>query len=145
MAYASPAAIADEVQAQGYSFYPLRRDQQLAASRRADPMPQLWRPSALAAWSRRARERRRRSIADRELEERHRTSARYRIVDFVLSNLVNSNINTIYLLVQYKSQSLIEHVRKAWTISGKSSRWPCPTSNPAAACCWNTVMIKKPP
>jgi len=43
--------------------------------------------------------------------------ARYRIVDFVLSNLVNSSINTIYLLVQYKSQSLIEHVRKAWTIS----------------------------
>ena len=43
--------------------------------------------------------------------------ARYRIVDFVLSNLVNSHINTIYLLVQYKSQSLIEHVRKAWTIS----------------------------
>lgn len=43
--------------------------------------------------------------------------ARYRIVDFVLSNLVNSQIRTIYLLVQYKSQSLIEHVRKAWTIS----------------------------
>jgi glucose-1-phosphate adenylyltransferase len=43
--------------------------------------------------------------------------ARYRIVDFVLSNMVNSKINTIYLLVQYKSQSLIEHVRKAWTIS----------------------------
>lgn len=43
--------------------------------------------------------------------------ARYRIVDFVLSNLVNSQIQTIYLLVQYKSQSLIEHVRRAWTIS----------------------------
>lgn len=43
--------------------------------------------------------------------------ARYRIVDFVLSNFVNSQIHTIYLLVQYKSQSLIEHVRKAWTIS----------------------------
>lgn len=43
--------------------------------------------------------------------------SRYRIVDFVLSNLVNSGILTIYLLVQYKSQSLIEHVRKAWTIS----------------------------
>jgi len=43
--------------------------------------------------------------------------SRYRIVDFVLSNLVNSQIRTIYLLVQYKSQSLIEHVRKAWTIS----------------------------
>ncbi len=43
--------------------------------------------------------------------------SRYRLVDFVLSNLVNSQIRTIYLLVQYKSQSLIEHVRKAWTIS----------------------------
>ncbi len=43
--------------------------------------------------------------------------SRYRLVDFVLSNLVNSRIQTIYLLVQYMSQSLIEHVRKAWTIS----------------------------
>lgn len=43
--------------------------------------------------------------------------SRYRIVDFVLSNLVNSGIFTIYLLVQYKSQSLIEHIRNAWTIS----------------------------
>ncbi len=42
--------------------------------------------------------------------------ARYRIVDFVLSNLVNSGIHSIYLLVQYKSQSLIEHVRKAWVL-----------------------------
>lgn len=42
--------------------------------------------------------------------------ARYRIVDFVLSNLVNSGIPSIYLLVQYKSQSLIEHVRKAWVL-----------------------------
>ncbi len=43
--------------------------------------------------------------------------SRYRIVDFVLSNLVNSHIRSIYLLVQYKPQSLIEHIRKAWTIS----------------------------
>lgn len=41
-------------------------------------------------------------------------AGRYRIVDFVLSNLVNSDIQSIYLLVQYKSQSLIEHVAKAW-------------------------------
>ncbi|RMD70277.1 MAG: glucose-1-phosphate adenylyltransferase, partial [Gammaproteobacteria bacterium] len=31
---------------------------------------------------------------------------RYRIVDFALSNLINSKIYSIYLLVQYKSQSL---------------------------------------
>ena len=42
--------------------------------------------------------------------------ARYRIVDFALSNLINSGIHSIYLLVQYKSQSLIEHVRKSWVM-----------------------------
>lgn len=42
---------------------------------------------------------------------------RYRIVDFVLSNLINSHIYAIYLLVQYKSQSLIEHVRQNWVLS----------------------------
>jgi glucose-1-phosphate adenylyltransferase len=42
---------------------------------------------------------------------------RYRIVDFVLSNLVNSQIYSIYLLVQYKSQSLIEHIRRNWVLS----------------------------
>jgi len=42
---------------------------------------------------------------------------RYRIADFVLSNFINSEINAIYLLVQYKSQSLIEHVRKSWVLS----------------------------
>ena len=39
---------------------------------------------------------------------------RYRIVDFVLSNLINSHVYSIYLLVQYKSQSLIEHIRINW-------------------------------
>lgn len=44
-------------------------------------------------------------------------AGRYRIVDFVLSNLVNSRIQSIYLLVQYKSQSLIEHIRRSWVLS----------------------------
>jgi len=42
---------------------------------------------------------------------------RYRIADFVLSNLINSQIYSIYMLVQYKSQSLIEHVRENWGLS----------------------------
>jgi len=45
-------------------------------------------------------------------------NGKHRIVDFVLSNLSNSGIRSIYLLVQYKSQSLIEHVRQAWTMGG---------------------------
>jgi glucose-1-phosphate adenylyltransferase len=43
--------------------------------------------------------------------------ARYRIIDFVLSNLVNSEIYSIYILVQYRSQSLIEHIRNAWVLA----------------------------
>jgi len=46
---------------------------------------------------------------------------RYRIVDFVLSNLINSQIFSIYLLVQYKSQSLIEYVRENWGLSSVMS------------------------
>ena len=42
---------------------------------------------------------------------------RYRIIDFVLSNFINSHLYSIYLLVQYKSQSLIEHIRKNWVMS----------------------------
>ena len=38
----------------------------------------------------------------------------YRIVDFVLSNLVNSCISTIYVLAQYKPESLIRHIERAW-------------------------------
>ncbi len=43
---------------------------------------------------------------------------KYRIIDFTLSNLVNSGIYSTYVLVQYKSQSLIEHIRTGWRKSG---------------------------
>jgi len=39
---------------------------------------------------------------------------RYRIIDFVLSNMANSEIRSVYVLTQYKSQSLAEHVQRAW-------------------------------
>ena len=38
----------------------------------------------------------------------------YRLVDFVLSNLVNSRISTIYVLAQYKPESLLKHISTAW-------------------------------
>ena len=43
---------------------------------------------------------------------------RYRIVDFVLSNLVNSGVYSIYVLIQFKSQSLLQHIRDGWDIGG---------------------------
>lgn len=41
----------------------------------------------------------------------------YRIVDFVLSNLLNSGIYSNFVLVQYRSQSLIHHLREGWRLS----------------------------
>ena len=39
---------------------------------------------------------------------------KFRIVDFVLSNCVNSGIRQICILTQYKGQSLIQHVNRGW-------------------------------
>ncbi len=43
---------------------------------------------------------------------------KYRIIDFVLSNFVNSGVYALYVLVQYKAQSLIEHLRNTWRLGG---------------------------
>ncbi len=42
---------------------------------------------------------------------------RYRIIDFVLSNLVNSGFFHIKILTQYKSESLNSHLSRAWHLS----------------------------
>ena len=39
---------------------------------------------------------------------------KFRIIDFVLSNCVNSGIRQISIFTQYKSQSLIQHVQRGW-------------------------------
>ena len=41
----------------------------------------------------------------------------YRLVDFALSNLVNSNIRKICVLTQYKSHSLDRHISTTWRMS----------------------------
>jgi glucose-1-phosphate adenylyltransferase len=40
---------------------------------------------------------------------------KFRIIDFVLSNCVNSAIRQISILTQYKAQSLIQHVQHGWS------------------------------
>ncbi|MFT6926609.1 MAG: glucose-1-phosphate adenylyltransferase [Psychromonas sp.] len=42
----------------------------------------------------------------------------YRLVDFALNNFVNADLMKIYVLTQFKSQSLNIHLRKAWRLSG---------------------------
>jgi glucose-1-phosphate adenylyltransferase len=41
---------------------------------------------------------------------------KYRIIDFALSNCLNSGLRKIYILVQYKSDSLNQHILEAWSI-----------------------------
>src|SRR5947209_3155012 len=40
----------------------------------------------------------------------------YRIIDFTLSNCMNSNIRRIFILTQYKSLELNRHIRDGWHI-----------------------------
>jgi glucose-1-phosphate adenylyltransferase len=43
---------------------------------------------------------------------------KYRIIDFVLSNFINSGIHSIYVLTQFRSQSLLQHLNEGWQIGG---------------------------
>jgi len=40
----------------------------------------------------------------------------YRIIDFTLSNCINSGVRRIFVLTQYKSLDLIRHLRDGWSI-----------------------------
>ena len=41
----------------------------------------------------------------------------YRLIDFVLSNLVNGDMRKIAVLTQYKSHSLDRHITTTWRMS----------------------------
>lgn len=44
----------------------------------------------------------------------------YRIIDFTISNCINSNVRKVYILTQYKSLSLDRHIQRAWnTLNGR--------------------------
>src|SRR5213592_4232230 len=40
----------------------------------------------------------------------------YRIIDFTISNCINSDIRRIFILTQYKSLDLHRHIRDGWNI-----------------------------
>lgn len=71
---------------------------------------------------------------------------KYRIIDFVLSKLVNSDICAIYVLVQANSHSLLRHLRDGWMRTPRSPavlksdiplRWMVNgIRSPRAAWCW---------
>jgi len=42
---------------------------------------------------------------------------KFRIIDFTLSNCINSGLRQIYVLTQYRSESLHKHIQDGWSIS----------------------------
>ncbi|HAM25758.1 MAG TPA: glucose-1-phosphate adenylyltransferase, partial [Microbacteriaceae bacterium] len=47
----------------------------------------------------------------------------YRLIDFALSNLINSGLRQIVVLTQYKSHSLDRHVSQTWRLSGLTNSY----------------------
>ncbi|WP_338127312.1 glucose-1-phosphate adenylyltransferase [Vibrio cincinnatiensis] len=41
----------------------------------------------------------------------------YRLIDFALNNFINSDLMRVYVLTQFKSQSLSQHMKKGWNLS----------------------------
>lgn len=41
-------------------------------------------------------------------------ASKYRIIDFALNNMINSGIYGMYILTQFKAQSLTEHIQRNW-------------------------------
>ena len=53
-------------------------------------------------------------LTDRRAKPAVYFGGKYRIVDFAMSNCVNSGIRRIGVLTQYKSHSLLRHLQRGW-------------------------------
>ncbi|MCA9578228.1 MAG: glucose-1-phosphate adenylyltransferase [Polyangiales bacterium] len=54
-------------------------------------------------------------LTDRRAKPAVHFGGKYRIVDFALSNCLNSGLRRIYVLTQYKSHSLLRHIQRGWS------------------------------
>ena len=50
----------------------------------------------------------------------------YRLIDFALSNLINSGLRQVVVLTQYKSHSLDRHVTQTWRMSTMLGNYVAP-------------------
>ena len=55
---------------------------------------------------------------------------KYRIIDFTLSNCVNSDVDNVVVLTQYNPRSLNDHIGmgRPWDRATRCSCWPATTS-----------------
>src|SRR6266699_7287371 len=55
-----------------------------------------------------------RQLTDRRAKPAVYFGGKFRIVDFALSNCLNSGIRRIGVITQYKSHSLLRHLQRGW-------------------------------
>jgi len=53
-------------------------------------------------------------LTDRRAKPAVYFGGKFRIIDFALSNCVNSGIRRIGVITQYKSHSLLRHLQRGW-------------------------------
>src|SRR5437764_10015316 len=53
-------------------------------------------------------------LTDRRAKPAVFFGGKFRIIDFALSNCINSNIRRIGVVTQYKSHSLLRHLQRGW-------------------------------
>ncbi|HEX7668640.1 MAG TPA: glucose-1-phosphate adenylyltransferase [Polyangiaceae bacterium] len=53
-------------------------------------------------------------LTDRRAKPAVYFGGKYRIIDFALSNCINSGVRRIYVLTQYKAHSLLRHIQRSW-------------------------------
>src|SRR5690606_10948565 len=56
------------------------------------------------------------ALTDRRAKPAVPFGGKYRIIDFALSNCIDSGIRRIYVLTRYKSHSLLRHLQRGWNI-----------------------------
>ena len=54
-------------------------------------------------------------LTDRRAKPAVHFGGKFRIVDFALSNCVNSGIRRVSVVTQYKSTSLLRHLQRGWS------------------------------
>src|SRR5436189_4271250 len=54
------------------------------------------------------------SLTDRRAKPAVYFGGKFRIIDFALSNCLNSGIRRIGVITQYKSHSLLQHMQRGW-------------------------------
>src|SRR5690606_32898615 len=53
-------------------------------------------------------------LTERRAKPAMHFGGQYRIIDFTLSNAINSGMRRNYVVTQYKSHSLLRHIQRAW-------------------------------